>query len=259
MHLAAAYCNAALVRLLAAWGADPLHANKPGNRPLQHLVANVELDSDDEDEGWDAHEHQYHCTIAALVAAGDRDWALVPRPCPSLEGALGAVWRAAPHGLPQLAARLEGGALERVRTALLMLRMRTPLLPALVMPVLALAFDEATTGCDWFACSRGFAARLLVTFPPSQRSLAVRPARSSWRRVGILILPCPALCVYSVCPRLPACLPVRVPVRERAGGVMPGGGVQRGAGSSALAGRGRGADRTPAPPQRCSSGGGRCV
>ena len=51
MHLAAAYCNAALVRLLAAWGADPLHANKPGNRPLQHLVANVELDSDDEDEG----------------------------------------------------------------------------------------------------------------------------------------------------------------------------------------------------------------
>ena len=130
VHHAAAWCRPELVRLLAAWGADPLRTNTQGQRPLQL------------EPPW-AHERRYH-TIAALVAAGDRDWALVPRPCPGLEGALGAVWRAAPHELPQLVARLEGGALERVRETLLVLRLlvlRMPLPLRLVMPVLAHVFD----------------------------------------------------------------------------------------------------------------------
>ena len=126
IHRAALHCDPALVRVLAAWGADPIRPNKFGQRPLQYVSA------------WD--NGRYH-TIAALVAAGDRDWACVPSPCPGLEGALGAVWRAAPHELPQLVARLEGGALERVRTALLVLRLRTRLPQPLVMPVLASAFD----------------------------------------------------------------------------------------------------------------------
>ena len=41
-------------------------------------------------------------TVSALVIAGDRDWALVPRPCLELEGALVCVWRAAPGELPRL-------------------------------------------------------------------------------------------------------------------------------------------------------------
>ena len=129
MHHAADECKPALVRLLAAWGADPLRTNKQGRRPLQLVPS------------W---AHDRFRAIAALVAAGDRDWALVPRPCPGLEGALGAVWRAAPHELPQLVARLEGGALKRLRTALLVLHLlvlRTPLPQPLVMPVLACAFD----------------------------------------------------------------------------------------------------------------------
>ena len=81
-------------------------------------------------------------TIVALVAAGDRDSALVPRPCPGMEGALKPVWRAAPGELPQLVARLTLDALERVRTALRVLRLRTPLPPHLLMPVLARAFDS---------------------------------------------------------------------------------------------------------------------
>ena len=126
LHRAADECKPALVRLLAAWGADLLRTNKQGQRPLQ-LV-----------HPW---AHDRFRAIAALVAAGDRDWALVPRPCPGLEGALGAVWRAAPHELPQLVARLEGGALQRVRTALLVLCLRTPLPQPLVIPVLAHVFD----------------------------------------------------------------------------------------------------------------------
>ena len=128
MHQAAVEKRPVLIRLLAAWGADPLRTNKRGKRPLQ-LVP---------------HKKRRARTIAALVAAGDRNWALVPRPCPGLEGALGAVWRAAPHELPQLVARLEGGALKRLRTALLVLHLlvlRTPLPQPLVMPVLACAFD----------------------------------------------------------------------------------------------------------------------
>ena len=80
-------------------------------------------------------------TVAAVVAVGDRDWALVPRPCIGLEGALGPVWRAAPGELPQLVERLTPDALERVRTALRVLRLRTPLPPHLLMPVLARAYD----------------------------------------------------------------------------------------------------------------------
>ena len=130
LHIAAEMCRPALVRLLAAWGADPLRTNKQGRRPLQLVPS------------W---AHDRFRAIAALVAAGDRDWALVPRPCPGLEGALGAVWRAAPHELPQLVARLKWGALQRVRKALLvvhLLVLRTPLPQSLVMPVLARVFDH---------------------------------------------------------------------------------------------------------------------
>ena len=123
--------NPPLVKFLAAWGADPLRTNKEGQRPLQLVPENVHP----------AYILSRLHTIAALVAAGDRDWALVPRPCPGLEGALGAVWRATPHELPQLVARLNWWALARVRTALLVLCLRTPLPQPLVMPVLARAFD----------------------------------------------------------------------------------------------------------------------
>ena len=130
MHPAAEECKPTLVRLLAAWGADPLCTNKRGQRPMQLVRGGAQ---------------RRHHTIAALVAAGDHDWALVPRPCPGLEGALGAVWRAAPHELPQLVARLKWGALQRVRKALLvvhLLVLRTPLPQSLVMPVLARVFDH---------------------------------------------------------------------------------------------------------------------
>ena len=139
----AAQSKPALVRLLAAWGADPLRTNKQGKRPLQlvpqaqhhhHTIAAL--------VPWAQRRHH---SIAALVAAGDRDWALVPRPCHGLEGALGGVWRAAPHELPQLVARLEWEVLERVRKALLVLHLlvlRTPLPQSLVIPVLARVFDH---------------------------------------------------------------------------------------------------------------------
>ena len=122
MHMAVRARQPALVRLLAAAGADLRRVNKERKRPMQ-LAENA------------------HPTIAALVAAGDRDWALVPRPCPGLEGALGPVWRAAPRELPQLVARLTVDALERVRTALRALHLHSPVPPSMVMPVLARAFD----------------------------------------------------------------------------------------------------------------------
>ena len=84
---------------------------------------------------------QHGPTISALVAAGDRNWAWVPLPCPGLEGSLGPVWRAAPGELPQLVESLTPDALERLHTVLRVLRLRTPLPAHLLMPVLARAFD----------------------------------------------------------------------------------------------------------------------
>ena len=87
MHRAARALRPAPVRLIAAWGADPLRTNTQGQRPLQRV------------NRWGQERLN---TIAALVAAGDRDWALVPRPCPGLELAGGRVARrpkrAAPAG-----------------------------------------------------------------------------------------------------------------------------------------------------------------
>jgi hypothetical protein len=64
--------------------------------------------------------------IAMLVAAGDRQWAHVPSPCPGLESALMPVWIAAPQELGQLFSRLEDPVKRRIRTALCTLHHASP-------------------------------------------------------------------------------------------------------------------------------------
>jgi hypothetical protein len=61
-----------------------------------------------------------------LVAAGDRQWACVPSPCPGLESALLSVWKEAPQELGQLAARLEPEVKRRIRAALCTLHHASP-------------------------------------------------------------------------------------------------------------------------------------
>ena len=41
------------------------------------------------------------------MAAGDRLWQCVPRPCPGLEAAMLSVWQAAPDELPELVKHME--------------------------------------------------------------------------------------------------------------------------------------------------------
>jgi ankyrin repeat protein len=64
--------------------------------------------------------------IAMLVAAGDRQWAHVPSPCPGLESALLSVWKETPQELPELAARLDSEVKRRIQAALCVLHHASP-------------------------------------------------------------------------------------------------------------------------------------
>jgi hypothetical protein len=113
MHGAARYRQPECVTALLAAGADACITEIHGRSPVLRCFAK------------DA-EYSDIRIIAMLVAAGDRQWACVPSPCPGLVSALMSVWKEAPEELPQLAARLTPGVKRRIQAALCTLHHVSP-------------------------------------------------------------------------------------------------------------------------------------
>jgi ankyrin repeat protein len=130
LHFAASHRHPECVAALLADGADACITNAQGQTPLIYSFANNE-------------DYSEFRIIAMLVAAGDRQWARVPSPCPGLESALLLVWKDAPEELPQLAARLEPEVKRRIQAALCTLHHTSPrhLPEALRMRLLDDAFN----------------------------------------------------------------------------------------------------------------------
>jgi hypothetical protein len=129
LHLAARWYHSVCVAALLAAGADACITDAKGHTPLRSCFT--------DNEGYSEFR-----IIAMLVAAGDRQWAYVPSPCPGLELALRSVWTEAPQELPQLAARLEPGAKRRIQAVLCVLHHASPrhLPEAIRMQLLGKAF-----------------------------------------------------------------------------------------------------------------------
>ncbi len=105
LHAAARYRRPECVAALLAAGADACITDHRVRTPLLSCFAKHEDYSD-------------FRIIVMLVAAGDRQWAHVPSPCPGLESALLPVWKEAPEELGQLFSDLEHPVKRRIQAAL---------------------------------------------------------------------------------------------------------------------------------------------
>jgi ankyrin repeat protein len=104
--------NECVATLLAA-GADACIPDKDEQTPLLRYFARHKNSED-------------FRTFVMLVAAGDRQWAYVPSPCPGLEAALLSVWKEAPQDLPLLFSRLTPEVKRRIRAALCTMHHTSP-------------------------------------------------------------------------------------------------------------------------------------
>jgi ankyrin repeat protein len=104
LHHAAHNCNPEVLELLLAAGADALATDNKGKTPLRCIHSGT--------------PQQRQAIIAALVAAGDRNWDHVPTPCAGLQRALVPTWKDSPNELSELFKRLKPEVQERARAAL---------------------------------------------------------------------------------------------------------------------------------------------
>jgi hypothetical protein len=115
LHFAVRRTGAGSLAALLAAGANPFSELRGGMTPLQFLNS--------------LHSRHLHLRPAVyrittlLVAAGDRRWECVPKPCPGLEAALVLVWDKAPketvaEDLSQLFQRLKPVVQAALREAL---------------------------------------------------------------------------------------------------------------------------------------------
>lgn len=110
-----------VVPLLIEGGADILLKDATGRTALQCLPTYYI------DPMGTARAIETDSVIALLVAAGDRNWHVVPIPCRGLERALVPVWRDAPEELPELIKRLYPCAKALVQRCLRMTHKKLPL------------------------------------------------------------------------------------------------------------------------------------
>jgi ankyrin repeat protein len=113
LHWAAHNRRPECVAALLAAGAGACITDADGRTPLLFGFADNE------------HYSRYRI-VAMLVAAGDRQWARVPTPCPGLESALLSVWKDAPEELVQLFSHLEDPVKRRIQAALCTMHQTSP-------------------------------------------------------------------------------------------------------------------------------------
>ena len=102
LHVAVGWSFGEVTIALLAGGSDPLHQDNHGRTPLRFCYEDFY-----EVRGIRDFSADEFNIITALVAAGDRLWQCVPRPCPGLEAAMLSVWQAAPDELPELVKHME--------------------------------------------------------------------------------------------------------------------------------------------------------